>query len=158
MPPDSPSWSSVEPDLPARVLFVGDSQAWALGHDLTEYWGAALGVRVEPSAGAGCGVGAPVPIRYLGEETDDGRPGCREWRDALPAIVSGFRPGVIVVVGGFADLADHRIPGVEGWTHIGRTEYDAWLREQMREFVDEISLTGVPVLWLSHPQIGRVHV
>ena len=146
-----PTRSSVDPDLPARVLVVGDSQSWMIGLGMKDFWGVDLGVRVEPSAGVGCGVSEITPMRYLGEDLPDGRSGCREWRAALPRILDRYRPQVVVVIGGLADLADREIGG--RWQHIGEAEYDEWLHRQMVSFADEMHATGARVLWLTHPDI-----
>ncbi len=151
--PDAPTASAIDPTLPARVLVVGDSQSWAIGSRLAELWGAPNGVQVEPSPGVGCGIAELTPIRYLGVEYPNGRSGCAEWRDALPKIVAKFEPQLIVIVGGFGDVADRRLPGSGEWQHIGEAGYDEWLRAQMAEFVDEVTAAGARVLWLSHPHV-----
>jgi lysophospholipase L1-like esterase len=148
---DAPVTASGDPTLPSRVLVVGDSQAWILGNGLKD-WGAPLGMQAEPSPGTGCGIGENTPIRYLKFEQDF-RPGCQEWRDALPKIVDKLDPQVVVVAGGLADLSDRRIPGVDGWSHIGEPAYDEWLLGQMTEFADRMTADGATVLWLSHPYV-----
>ncbi len=35
----------------------------------------------------------------------------REWRDALPRIVEKYRPQVVMIVGGFGDVAEPEAPG-----------------------------------------------
>lgn len=148
---DAPSSSAIDPALPARVLFVGDSQSWVLASGLDD-WEETSGVFLVPSPGVGCGIAENTPIRYLGVESD-GRPGCAEWRAALPAIVGKLKPNLVVIVGGAADLSDRVIPGVEGWSHLGRPEYDSWLLEQMRGFVDVMASTGSRVVWFTSPSI-----
>lgn len=149
--PDAPTRSSVDPALPARVLVVGDSQSWIVGNGLKELWSPTSGVAVEPSPGVGCGAGEPGPIRYLGVELAGGHPGCREWRDALPAIVERFRPQVVVVVGGLADVSDHRIDGE--WVTVGDPRYDAQLREDLRELAAVLTSGGARVVWTTHPPV-----
>lgn len=146
-----PSVSSVDPALPARVLVVGDSQSWIIGGGMKTLWGEANGVRVEPSPGVGCGVTPLIRLRYLGEDAPNGRTGCKEWRDALPAILDKFQPQLVIVVGGFADLADHYLDG--SWQHIGDPPYDDFLRNGMQAFADEMGDTGARVLWLTHPHV-----
>lgn len=151
LPADPPTSSAVDPGLPARLLLVGDSQSWVLASGL-EQWELEHGVTLVPSPGVGCGIGENTPVRYLGIEQDE-RPGCTAWRQALPQMVERLRPNLVVVVGGAADLSDRRIPGVDGWSHIGQPAYDAWLADQMRSFVDTVAATGATVLWLTHPYI-----
>jgi len=151
--PDTPTRSAVDPSLPARVLVVGDSQAWAIGSRLGELWGAANGVNIVPSPGVGCGIGELTPIIYLGVEYQNGRDGCREWREALPAILAKLQPQMVMVIGGFGDVADHQLPGSDEWQHIGEPGYDTWLSDQMRQFVDEMTAKGANVLWFSMPHV-----
>jgi peptidoglycan/LPS O-acetylase OafA/YrhL len=150
---DSPTRSVIDPSLPARVLVVGDSQSWIVGNGMRDLWAGPVGVQVEASPGVGCGVGGITPIVYLGEEFPDGSPGCREWRDALPRIVEKYRPQLVVVVGGLADVSDRKIPGSSGWTHIGEPGYDDWLTAQMDAFTDVITAQGATVLWMTHPNV-----
>jgi hypothetical protein len=149
----APTRSAVDPSLPARVLVVGDSQSWIVGTGMKELWAPGAGVQIEPSPGVGCGVGEMTPIVYLGQEYPDGSPGCREWRDALPRIVDKFRPNVVLVVGGLADVSDRRIPGVDDWTQVGEPAYDAWLSGQMAAFTDVVTARGATVMWMSHPGV-----
>ena len=88
----------------------------------------------------------------------DGRPGCAEWRSALPAIVDKLKPNLVVIVGGTADLSDRVIPGSDEWSHIGRPEYDEWLLGQMTSFVDDVTSTGAPVVWFSSPSVDPPYV
>ena len=156
VPVDAPTRASADATLPARLLFVGDSQSWVLAAGLDD-WSAAKGLQLVPSPGVGCGIGENTPIEYLGVE-QDARPGCAEWRDALPRIVAKFRPNLVVIVGGTADLSDRRIPGVDGWSHIGEPSYDTWLRGQMENFVDVVSATGARVLWFTSPSVRPPYV
>lgn len=153
LPPDAPTRSALDPALPARVLVVGDSQAWAIGSRLEELWGAANGVTVQPSPGVGCGIASLTPIDYLGVEYENGRDGCREWRDALPRIVAKYQPQLVMIIGGFGDVANRKLPGSDEWQHIGEPAYDAWLTAEMGAFVDEVTATGAEVLWFSSPHV-----
>jgi peptidoglycan/LPS O-acetylase OafA/YrhL len=150
---DAPTNSVIDTTLPARVLVVGDSQAWAIGGRFAELWGTPNGVDVQPSPGVGCGVGEPTEIEYLGVVYANGRDGCQEWRDALPKIVEKFQPQLVMVIGGFGDVADHRLEGSDEWVHIGEPVYDTWLEGQMAEFTDVITSSGAEVLWFSSPHV-----
>ena len=156
VPDDAPSDSAVDPALPARMLLVGDSQSWVLSAGL-ESWAATNGVNVVPSPGVGCGIGENTPIEYLGVEQNE-RKGCTEWRDALPQIVAKFKPNLVVIVGGTADLSNRKLPGSEGWSYIGRPDYDSWLTEQMTSFVDVVAATGARVVWFSSPTVRPPYV
>lgn len=156
VPDDAPSDSAVDPSLPARVLFVGDSQSWVLSAGM-DSWSEAHGVDLVPSPGVGCGIGENTPIEYLGVEQDE-RAGCTEWRDALPQIVAKFKPNLVVIVGGTADLSNRRLPGTDGWSHIGQPEYDTWLADQMRSFVDVVTASGAHVVWFSSPAVRPPYV
>lgn len=156
VPADAPSRSSVDSSLPARVLMVGDSQSWVLASGL-ESWEVTSGVDLVPSPGVGCGIGDNTPIEYLGVEQQS-RPGCTQWRDALPQLSHKFRPNVIVVVGGTADLSNRRLPGSSVWSHIGQSTYDSWLLGQFRAFIDRIYVEGAVVVWFSSPDIDPPYV
>ena len=154
--PDAPQRSTVDPELPARVLLVGDSQSWVLASGLDE-WEVDRGVQVVPSPGVGCGIGENTPIVYLGIEQDE-RAGCSQWRATLPKIAAKFRPNVIVIVGGAADLSDRRIGGSSTWSHIGQPRFDEWLLDQFATFVDGIEVEGARIIWFSSPDIDPRYV
>ena len=154
--PDAPTSSDVDSGLPARVLFVGDSQSWVLAAGLDD-WEIEHGVFLVPSPGVGCGIGADTRIEYLGVESD-GRSGCSEWRDALPAIVDKLKPNVVVVVGGTADLSNRVLPGTSSWSHIGEPDYDTWLRREMEAFVDVVAATDAEVIWFTSPSVNPPYI
>jgi len=153
---DAPVSSSTDPTLPARLLLVGDSQSWVLDSGLDE-WSATYGVVVESSPGVGCGIGSNTPIVYLGVEQDE-RPGCDAWRDALPRFVEKFRPNVVVIVGGTADLSDRRVPGLDDWSHVGEVEFDRWLRDEMDSFLDVVTSSGARVVWFTSPNVDPPYI
>ena len=126
LPPDPPTRSAIDPELPARVLMVGDSQSWVLSTGLDD-WEAEHGVQVVASAGVGCGIGENTEIEYLGVVQDES-PGCTAWRENLPAIVERFQPNAVIVVGGAADLSDRVLPG--------HRRVDAHRRTRVRRLVD----------------------
>ncbi|MEN9803036.1 MAG: hypothetical protein RLZ37_2161, partial [Actinomycetota bacterium] len=134
----------------------GDSQSWVLASGLDD-WEVERGVQVVPSPGVGCGIGENTPIEYLGIE-QDARPGCSQWRVTLPEIAAKFRPNVIIVVGGAADLSNRRIGGSSTWSHIGQPPYDEWLLDQFAAFVDAIHVEGERILWFSSPDIDPRYV
>ena len=153
---DAPNSSTIDPELPARVLMVGDSQSWVLASGLEE-WEAEHGVFLVPSPGVGCGIGSDTRIDYLGVESD-GRPGCAEWREALPAIVGKLKPNVVVIVGGTADLSDRVLPGTTQWTHVGEPAFDEWIVSEMETFVDVVAATGADVVWFSSPPVNLPYI
>ena len=160
LPDDAPERSSVDPGLPARLLMVGDSQAWVLAAGL-DGWELANGVEIVPVAGVGCGIGENTRIRYLGIDVPE-RPGCTPWRDVLPDIAARLRPNVTVIVGGTADLSDRVLPGDDDWSHIGEPRYDAWLLDEFGRFVDSLapadSSGNAPILWFTVPDVNPPYV
>jgi len=156
VPADAPNTAPNDPELPARVLMVGDSQAWVLASGLDE-WESTNGVDLVPSPGVGCGIGENTRIRYLGLDVPE-RPGCTAWRDALPAIATKFRPNVVVIVGGTADLSDRVLPGDDDWSHIGTARYDEWLHAEFAEFVESVASPGTPVVWLTVPDVNPPYI
>lgn len=151
LPPDPPTRSAIDPELPARVLMVGDSQSWVLSSGL-DAWSTEHGVDVVASAGVGCGIGENTKIEYLGTVQDES-PGCTAWRDSLPQYVERFQPNVVIVVGGAADLSNRVLPGDTDWSHIGEPAYDAWLTGQMQQFADVVGASGARILWFTNPDI-----
>ncbi len=156
VPAGAPSASAIDPELPARVLMVGDSQAWVLASGLSE-WESVNGVDLVPSPGVGCGIGGNTRIRYLGLDVPE-RPGCTAWREALPAIVDKFRPNVVVVVGGTADLSDRILPGDDEWSHVGQPAYDEWLSAEFAGFVDAIAGDETTVMWFTIPDVNPPYI
>lgn len=156
IPEGAPTSSTVDPSLPSRLLLVGDSQSWVLTAGLDE-WAESNGVFIAASPGVGCGIGANTKIRYLGIESD-GRPGCSEWRDALPEIVQKLKPNVVVIVGGTADLSDRVLPGGSQWTHVGESDFDEWIADEMRSFLDVVTATGARTVWFSIPSVDPPYI
>ena len=156
LPANAPVVSPVDAELPARIMMVGDSQSWVLASGLDD-WEETNQVTVQPSPGVGCGIGENTPITYLGVKQDF-RPGCTEWRDSLGPIVQKFRANLVIIVGGTADLSDRKIPGVDGWSHIGQPEYDAWLLGQFTSFIDVMSSAGSQIVWLSTPNVDPPYI
>ena len=148
---DAPAASLIDPTLPARVLVVGDSQSYFVGTGMAQMWGVPFGVDVQQSAGVGCGTAPITPMQYLGSDFPLGRPGCREWLEALPRILQRFQPQVVVIVGGLADLSNRTINGSD--QHIGQPAYDLWLQTGMSDFATKMGVTGAKVLWLTHPHV-----
>ena len=160
VPADALNTAVNDAGLPARVLMVGDSQAWVLASGLDD-WETSNGVDLVPSPGVGCGIGENTRIRYLGLDVPE-RPGCTAWREALPAIASKFRPNVVVIVGGTADLSDRMLPGDDDWSHVGMPSYDEWLLAEFAEFVDSVAGTGdgfeTSVLWFTVPDVNPPYI
>ena len=156
LPANPPVVSTVDAELPARIMMVGDSQSWVLATGLDD-WEETNQVTVQPSPGVGCGIGKNTPIKYLGVDQDF-RSGCTEWRDSLGPIVRKFRANLVIIVGGTADLSDRKIPGVDGWSHVGEPVYDAWLLKQFTNFIDVMSSAGSQIVWLSTPNINPPYI
>jgi peptidoglycan/LPS O-acetylase OafA/YrhL len=152
LPADAPTRSTTDPELPARILVVGDSQAYTLAGGLGP-WAADAGVRVEYNSGVGCGIGGVTPIRYLGLAYD-AAPGCAEFAEFAPLIVDRVRPNVVIVIGGLGDLSDRILPGDSEYSHIGEPDYDAWLNAELDRFVAEIAPVDAQILWLTHPDVN----
>ena len=156
LPANPPVVSTVDAELPARIMMVGDSQSWVLATGLDD-WEETNQVTVQPSPGVGCGIGKNTPIKYLGVDQDF-RSGCTEWRDSLGPIVRKFRANLVIIVGGTADLSDRKIPGLDGWSHVGEPVYDAWLLKQFTNFIDVMSSAGSQIVWLSTPNINPPYI
>jgi peptidoglycan/LPS O-acetylase OafA/YrhL len=146
----APTNSAIDPNLPARVLLVGDSQSFSVGAGMQQ-WGQDHGVEVRFDPGVGCGIGGVTPIKYLGIEKKE-QEGCAAWAQVRPEIVKRYNPQLVVIVGGLGDLSDRKLDDGK-WHHIGEPVYDDWLRSEMKAFVDEMTASGAEVLWFSHPDV-----
>ena len=145
--PSSPA-TTAPPESLQRVLFVGDSTSWSLSLGVTDAMGA-VGVDVRAFPAVGCGLGGATPIRYL-NQPEAVSEACQTWFEQLPDVVERFRPQVVVVVGGVADLSDRRLPSGD-WAHIGEPAYDDWLSARMQSVVGTLSASGARVAWLTLP-------
>jgi peptidoglycan/LPS O-acetylase OafA/YrhL len=137
--------------VPLRsVLFVGDSNAFAMGSGLAR-WATASNVELRLFPGIGCGLFQPSKIRYLNRE-GPASDSCAAWRAHIDEAVTNSAPDVVVVVGMLADLSDQAAEDGT-WTHIGEPAFDARLAAQLDAFATELMATGARVVWLTFADV-----
>lgn len=98
-------------------------------------WGQAHHVAVGNYTVVGCGTAGPVTLEYLGLQRSTDAD-CATWRASLHAAVARFRPDVVVVVMGLADLSPRKFANGR-LLGIGEPTFD---RRQVRR---TIALTSV---------------
>jgi peptidoglycan/LPS O-acetylase OafA/YrhL len=135
---------------PRRLLIIGDSMAWTVAGGLRP-WGTQHGMEVEVFHAVGCGLAGDTPIKYLGTERDASGD-CQKWWADLPTVIANYDPGVVLVVGGMADLSERELPD-GSWSHIGDPVYDAWLEARQRTLVDVLTAGGAVVGWATLPHL-----
>jgi peptidoglycan/LPS O-acetylase OafA/YrhL len=168
-PPPPDPWAQyvdalVGPD-PALVpptakvgVAIGDSTVMRTAWGLTD-WGQDQGnamVLVGGSAEAGCSIGDEGDVEYRGVQAPLRGDPCASWQKRLRTSISGDqgRYGHVdfaIVQTGLWDVANRRIPGHDGWTHIGERDYDAYLYGEMSEVADVVAAHGMTAVWLTSP-------
>jgi hypothetical protein len=133
-----------------RVLVVGDSVSWFLGHALEARaadtgdlwaWNAAV-------YGCGIGRGGEIAVSWGAQAT---AVGCDGWADRWGAQIEQFDPDVVVALTGLWDLTDRRRPEWGGFRHVGDPAYDEWLLGEFEAAVEVLSAQGARVVWLTSP-------
>jgi peptidoglycan/LPS O-acetylase OafA/YrhL len=148
--PAEPSPSTTTAPALSRVLFVGDSTSWSLSLGVADAM-KADGVEVRAFPAVGCGIGGATPIRYLNLPTSTDQ-ACQRWFDELPTVIERYRPDVVLVAGGVADLSDRQLPD-SNWSHIGEPAFDEWLQSRMHAAVDVLSAGGARIGWTTLPHL-----
>ena len=152
-----PNPAQVPPSAKIGVA-VGDSTVMRTAWGLTD-WGQDQGntmVLVGGSAEAGCSIGDEGDVEYRGIKAPLRGDPCASWRKRLLTSISGDedRYGHVdfaIVQTGLWDVANRRIPGHDGWTHIGEHDYDDYLYGEMTKVADTLSDRGITTVWLTSP-------
>ena len=134
---------------PLRVLVIGDSTAAVIGPEVEKYGRDSGRLVAQTAAKVGCGFIPEAQVRYrLGfEET-------RHCSQALPNAMKAaraFQPNVILLIIGYPDMADLRLPGQTQWHHMGEPVIDNAYLQAARSGLALITALGVPVVWLDTP-------
>jgi peptidoglycan/LPS O-acetylase OafA/YrhL len=133
-----------------RVLVVGDSLGWTVFRGLQD-WGLVHHVAVGDDTVVGCGAGGPGTLEYLGIRRSTGGD-CAAWHASVPAAVALYRPDVVVVVMGLADLSPRQFPNGE-FLNIGNPTFDRWLASRMSALTRTLASQGAHVVWATYPHV-----
>ena len=132
-----------------RILVLGDSVAWSLGHGL-EAWGESTGRASVWNLGTlRCGIARSrgLPPAVAVEATDER---CDTWSGWWGGALRDFDPDLIVLLTGIWDLTD-RVQRDGTIVTPGDPAYDRWLVSEYSEAVELLSVQGAGVLWLTTP-------
>jgi peptidoglycan/LPS O-acetylase OafA/YrhL len=144
--------ASASPAAP-RVAVFGDSTALMTAWGLAE-WGRDTGRLVFAGGfhGLGCGIVRADEVDYQGVVGPDPE-GCASWPDRWAAAADEADADVAVVLVGAREVADHRLPGDDGWRAPGDPVYDAVLAREAEQALDVLEASGARVVWLTSPLI-----
>ena len=144
---------------PLRVMLVGDSLAFTLLPGL-QAWPAAhptSGMQLTWRISMGCPLSGGAIVK-LGGKAGQTFPDCGTLVDDAAAKMATDQPDVVLVVGGFADLGDHKFtsgPLADGrWHHLGQPDFDAWELSRLQRAADLWEAQGVRVVWATMPVIN----
>jgi peptidoglycan/LPS O-acetylase OafA/YrhL len=138
-----------EPALP-RIMVVGDSVSWFVGHGLDAWAARSQRAQVWNTGTLGCGIARGGQL-LLSEGPTPSDPVCDAWRDRWRAQLDDFDPDIVVVLSGLWELLDRRRPGWDQFDHIGSARFDAYLLAEYAEAVDVLASDGARVVWLVPP-------
>ena len=146
----APTTTVPPPPPPLRVMVVGDSFAQSIVAGLQRWGLVDGGMAVMDRTIVGCAFGRGGRNRGVGIPRSE-EPKCTA-RDAdLLTSIEEFDPEVVVLAGGMWDVTDRRPQGFSRWTRIGRPDYDAYLRGEIRHLLDVVTSGGAQVLWADSP-------
>jgi len=143
---------------PLRLLLVGDSLAYTLLPGLKTW------VADHPAAAAtlswrlsmGCPLSGQAIVK-LGGKSRPTFPDCSSLVDDGAAKMTDDHPDAALVVGGLADLGDHRFesgPLADGrWHHLGEPAFDQWVLARLQRAADLWQARGLHVVWATMPAI-----
>jgi peptidoglycan/LPS O-acetylase OafA/YrhL len=147
-----PSGVTAAAQRPARIAFVGDSQALVLAVGAAN-WGEASGrAQVAYFGDLGCAIARGGDVRYDGIVHPLGT-SCAPWYDGFDEELAAFAPDVIVVLTGPFDLADRRLLEWDRWLTPTDPRFLAHFESEAREARVRLERSGVPVVWLLPPPL-----
>ena len=136
-----------------RILVAGDSLGWTVFVGLQE-WGRVHHVAVGDYTVVGCGTGGAGTLDYLGVRRSTNAD-CASWHHSLPAAVALYRPDVVVVVMGLADLSPRKFPNGQ-FVSIGNPTFDRWFTGRLSAVTHTLASHGARVVWATYPHV-EVH-
>lgn len=152
--PPAPATTAPPPPAPTerlRVYVAGDSNALGIGTAMAR-WGVGNGIDVWTSGWLGCHLVVGGEYRYAGA-TAATTPKCDGWAEERSRELAQVRPHVTLVISGSFDLLDRRLPGSDGWQHVGQPAFDSLLRDAVARLTDLARRDGGRVVWATYPAI-----
>jgi hypothetical protein len=132
---------------PKRIMVIGDSLAFTLalpiGADENKY-----GTEIADAAQLGCAFATRGQVNVNGQWQRPA-PGCSNALSSWAAAARRFRAQEIVVEMGYRDEFDWRWGGQV--VHLGQPAFDAYLQQQMDQYVRVLGAHGTKLLFLSVP-------
>ena len=127
-----------DPRRPFTVSVFGDSTGWTLMHFLPS----TPGFQFIDHTVIGCSLVRGGPYRYLGQTLDQ-KGECESWPSRWRSEIAVDQPDAILLMVGRWETVDRVNEG--RWTHIGEPAFDAYLTSELRQAVDILSASGVPL-------------
>jgi peptidoglycan/LPS O-acetylase OafA/YrhL len=127
-----------DPRRPFTVSVFGDSTGWTLMHFLPS----TPGFQFIDHTVIGCSLVRGGPYRYLGQTLDQ-KAECESWPSRWRSEIAVDQPDAILLMVGRWETVDRVNEG--RWTHIGEPAFDAYLTSELRQALDILSASGVPL-------------
>ena len=137
-----------DPRRPFTVSVFGDSIGWTLMHFLPS----TPGFQFIDHTVIGCSLVRGGPYHYL-DQTLDQKSECEAWPGRWRSEIAIDRPDAILLIAGRWETVDRVNEG--RWTHIGEPAFDAYLTSELRQAVDILSSSGVPLTVTNLPYSRR---
>jgi len=147
--------SNAPPAAPAplRTTVIGDASAAAWGPAWTGTSEDPLAVRAV--ADPGCGLVAVGFVAMPDGTAERNSDRCGSLQEQWLAEVTVNRPELVVVSGGMRDVADRRTEPDQPWRSLGDPALDELLALELRDFLGELTDTGVPVAVATLPRMDN---
>jgi len=133
------------PGRPVVVDVFGDSLATSLVANLPEH--PQLDFRDRTLMG--CGVTLTAPFRYYGHTYPTVWRSCRPWVRLWKLAIGRDDPDVVLILVGRWETMDRVLDG--RWTHVGRSDLDAHLRERLGRAISIAGSHGARVVLATQP-------
>ena len=135
---------------PVRVTVVGDQLARSLVPGL-KAWDDGKAV-VDDQSFPGCSFARSTAAQIVAN-WQSANPACDSQSDRWPAAIQQFGPDVIVVFTGVGEVAERQLSAQDVGRAPGDPELDRWLTAELASAADVLLASGVPVVWLTTPEL-----
>lgn len=138
------------PLRPPRIVVVGDSTANGIGQGLQEWAADTESMQISVVTSSGCAVLVGEVARYR-EGFEFTPSGCAELFPAAIREAERIDADAFLVFIGSAQLADWRFGADPAWRNITEADIGRAYVNRLTGAVDDLSDTGIPVLWADMP-------